>query len=114
MSIPLQKTPNRKRVQVTLSDEVWRLVEQVAELTGQPKAALISELMDTAAPALVTMIEAVKLVKETPREAQRLLSNFGAQTIRDFSQAQLDLDASIDGRTVKGKRVRRKGTDGPT
>lgn len=112
--MPRPKGPNRKRVQVTLSDESWALIDQVSELTGQAKAALIAELVDTAAPALMTMVDAFKVLKDQPREAQRLLANFTSEAIRNVSQVQLDLDVAIDARTVKGKRVRRKGANGPT
>ena len=108
------KGPARKRIQVTLSEEAWRLVDAVSEATNQPKAAMIAELVDMAMPAMMTVLDAVKVINDQPREAQRLLSNFGAAALRDLSQAQLDLDVAIDARTVKGKRVRRKGADGPT
>jgi predicted DNA-binding protein len=95
------------RVAVTLSPEALRLLSSLSALTGQPKAALLSELVDTALPALQTTVEALNIVKEQPREAQRLLANFGAGAIRDLSQSQIDFDALVDARTVQGKRKKR-------
>ena len=112
--MPRPKGPNRKRIQVTLSDEAWTLLDALSEASKQPRAAMIAELVDMALPALMTMLEAVKVINDQPREAQRLLNNFTSKAMMDVSQAQLELDSSIDARTVKGKRARRKGSDGPT
>lgn len=98
------KGPNRKRVQVTLSDEAWAMVCECSDLVGQSRSSLIAELLDAALPALQTTIQAVRVMKDQPREAQRLLANYGAEMSRDLAQAQLDLDQAIDKRTVKGKR----------
>lgn len=98
----------RKRVNVTLSDEVWALVEELHGLTGTPKAAVISEMLDEIAPVFRNTIEAVRIVQEQPREAQRLIQNFANEAVAKNAQAMLDLDAALDGRTVKGKRARRR------
>lgn len=98
-----KKTQN-KRVAVTLSPEGLKLMNELSTLTGQPKSALLSEMVDTALPAFQTTVEALRLIQEQPREAQRLLANFTSEALMQVSQSQLDLDASIDARTVKGKR----------
>ena len=98
----------RKRLNVTLSDDVWALVDEVHELTGTPKSAVISEILDEIAPVFQNTIEALRIVKEQPREAQRLMQNFANESIVKATQAALDFDAAMDGRTVKGKRSRRR------
>ena len=102
----------RKRVQVTLSDEVWALVEEVHALTGTPKSAVISEMLDQVAPVIQTQIGALRLLKEQPREAQRLVQNFANEAIAKVAQASLDLDAAMDARTVKGKRAKKEARRG--
>ena len=104
----------RKRLNVTLSDEVWALVNEVHALTGTPKSAVISEILDEVAPVFQNTIHALRIVKEQPREAQRLIQNFANEAIGKATQASLDLDAAIDARTVKGKRARRRRGDGAT
>jgi hypothetical protein len=101
--------PNRNpRVYVTFSPETYELLVQSSALTGTPKSALVSELMDAALPAVKTTLEALRIAKEQPLEAQRLMNNFAAGASRDLAQQQLDLDAAIDARTVKGKRAKRR------
>lgn len=102
----------RKRLQITLSDEVWELVNEVHALTGTPKAAVISEILDEVAPVFQNTIQALRIVKEQPREAQRLVQNMANSAIAKVSQASLDLDAALDGRTVKGQRARRRASAG--
>lgn len=98
----------RKRVLVTPSDEAWALIDEVHKLTGTPKAAIISEILDEVVPVFQTTIQALRIVKEQPREAQRLVQNFANEAIAMAAQASLDLDSAIDARTVKGKRSRRR------
>lgn len=100
----VRKKTRNERVAVTLSPEGLKLMNELSTLTGQPKSALLSEMVDTALPAFQTTLEALRVIQEQPREAQRLLANFTSEAILQVSQAQLDLDASIDARTVKGKR----------
>ena len=104
----------QKRLQVTLSPEVRALVEELHQLTGTPRAAIVAELLDEIAPVFQTTIHALRIVSEQPREAQRLIQNFSNEAIGKLAQATLDLDSAIDGRTVKGKRARRRLGDGPT
>jgi predicted DNA-binding protein len=66
------------RVQVTLSPEGMVLLERLAKATGEPKATLLGELIEEAMPALEATVKAIEMVREQPREAQRLLANFGA------------------------------------
>jgi hypothetical protein len=101
--------PKRMRINITPSPEVWALVNTVHDLTGEAKAAIISGILDEIAPAFQTTIQALHLAKSAPREAQQLMSNFGARAVGELMQAQLELDEAIDGRTVKGKRKRRAG-----
>lgn len=99
----------RRRIHVTPSDEVWALIDEVHDLVGTPKAAILAEILDEVAPVFATQIHALRVLKESPREAQRLIQNFANEAVGKLVQTNLDLDAALDGRTVKGKRARRKG-----
>jgi uncharacterized protein (DUF1778 family) len=105
------------RLQVTLTPETMAVLERAARLTGQRKATMAGELIEAALPALQLVEQASLLAKVDPREAQRLISNFGASAMGDLSQHQLDFDAAVtkalDGRTVKGRRQQRRAR-GPT
>ena len=104
----------RPRVNVTLSDEVWLLVDEIHRLSGTPKSAVIGEMLDTIAPVIATQIEALRMLHESPREAQRLIQKFANEGIAKVAQASLDLDAAMDTRTVKGKRAKTGGLRGRT
>lgn len=101
-----------KRIQITPSPQVLALVDEVQKLNGQSKSAIISELLDQIAPVLQNMIEALKLLQEQPREAQRLMQNMANETVGMIAQASLDLDAAMDSRTVQGKRSKTGGLRG--
>lgn len=101
-----------RRLQVTPSPEVMALVDEVHELTGTARAAIVAEILDEVAPVFQNMIQALRVVQEQPREAQRLVQNMANEALAKVAQANLDLDAAIDGRTVKGKRKRTGGVSG--
>jgi hypothetical protein len=97
------KGPVRRRIQVTLNDEAWAMVEEISGLTGDPKAKLLAEIFESTLPSFINTIEALRLAKEQPREAQRLVQNFAAKSVMYLQQEQLNLDASI---TAAEKRKR--------
>ena len=105
---------NRRRIHVTPSDEVWALVDEVHALTGTPKAAILAEILDQVAPVFLNQIQALRILQDSPREAQRLMQNFANESVVKLAQASLELDAALDGRTVQGKRARRKGASDGT
>lgn len=100
------KGPKRRRVQVTLSEETWATVVHVAEQLKQPKASVLAELIDAALPAMNVTIEALQLAKEFPREAQRLVTNHGAEAVMRLHQQHLQLDAAVTKKEGGAKRGR--------
>ena len=110
---PIRRSP---RLQVTLTPEGMAMLDRLAAATGQKKSTILSELMEMGMPALEATVKALELVREEPREAQRLMALFGAEAVGQLSQSQLELDAAVskhlDGRTVAGRRARR--ARGPT
>jgi hypothetical protein len=104
----------RRRIHVTPSDQVWALVDEVHGLTGTPKAAILAEILDEVSPVFLNQIQALRMLHDRPREAQRLMQNFANESVGKLAQASLDLDAALDGRTVKGQRARRKGVKNGT
>lgn len=100
------KGPDRRRVQVTLSVETWAKVESIADRLKEPKAKILAELIDQALPALDLTIQALDLAQSAPREAQRLLTNFGAEKMMELHQQQLELDALVTKKQVARKRGR--------
>ena len=117
----------RRRLQLTLSDQVWALVDEVHKLTGTPKAAIVSEILDELAPVFMTQLEALRLMQSAPRQAQELMKQFSDKAIEGLAQHNLEFDELLtkheakqqslelpaDGRTVQGKRARRRKHGAP-
>ncbi len=106
-----RNTKRVPRLQVTLGAEERELLAIIADSQKQSQSSIVAELVEMSLPALRVMVDALKVFKEQPREAQRLLQNYGNEAVQQLAQGALELDASItaDGRTVKGKRARRAG-----
>jgi len=102
----------RKRLNVTLSDEVWALVNEVHALTGTSKSAVVSELLDEIAPVFQSTVQALRIVQEQPREAQRIIQNFTNEALVNVAQASLELDRALDPRTLKAQRAKKGGMRG--
>lgn len=100
------KGPERRRVQVTLSVETWAKVEAIASRLKEPKAKILAELIDEALPALDLTIKALELAQSRPREAQRLMSNYGAEAVMNLQQQQLEFDAAVTKKLGGRKRGR--------
>lgn len=83
------------RVMFTPSDTTGPLLDALADVLGKPKAKIVRELLDEAAPAMQAALEALQLVKERPRAAQAAMNRLATTAIRDITQAQLDLDTAI-------------------
>ena len=62
----------QQRVQVTLSPVVRALVEEVHKLTGTPRAALISEMLDDVAPVYQAQLDDPALDVKAQDCARRL------------------------------------------
>jgi uncharacterized protein (DUF1778 family) len=106
-------TTRQPRVAVTLTPSTRSLITDIAALTGRSHSAIVSELVESAAPALQTMAEALRVVQEQPMQAQRLLSRYANEAVGELAQAQLALDDALDRRTMDSKirspRGRAKG-----
>lgn len=89
------------------------MLDELATLSGRPRSVVISELVDAALPALKVTLDALRLLKQQPDEAQRLLSQFVHQQTAAIAQAQLDFEQGLDGRTVKGRRQKGRSVGRP-
>lgn len=92
------------RLSITLSHEAHKLIADISALTGQTKSSMVSELLDSALPALHAMHQALEVAQRQPEEAQRLLARHANAATADLAQAQLALDDHLDSRTIRGKR----------
>lgn len=112
--MPRPKGPERKRVQVTLSAEAWDLLTRISDALEQPKASILAELVEELLPSMGNTIDAIRLAKEgQAREAQRLVTNFGAEAVMTLQQAQLEFDRLLtEDEKKKGKGKRRRRRDG--
>lgn len=102
------KGPPRHRVHVTLSRESWLMVEEISKLTGTPKASVLSEIFHETLPAFMNTVEALRVAKEHPREAQRLISNFAAESMLALNQHQLDFDKLVSAEEAKKPKKKAK------
>lgn len=85
--------PNaRPRIQVTPSDQSYRLLVRLSELTKKGQATIVRELLDEASPALEMMLEAVEQLQKRPQEMEAVVHRLAAQAHQTIAQATLDLD----------------------
>lgn len=61
----------KKRIGLTPSEEVYSVLSELAELTGQTRAGIVDELIQAALPALRMSVEAVNQYKATASATER-------------------------------------------
>lgn len=97
-----------KRITFTPTPTAGALLREVSKLTGQPPAKIVRELLDEAAPALKVTVDALRVVKKRPEEAQAAMARLAAKAHSDLAQASLDLDTAI--RKKPGRKPGKKAT----
>lgn len=86
------------------------MVERIAGYLEQPKAAVLSEMFEEVLPAMLNTVEALHLAKQgQAREAQRIITNFGADAVMKLQQSQLEFDRVVTENERAGSRRGRKG-----
>lgn len=92
------------RVMFTPSETTGPLLDALAEALGKPKAKIVRELLDEAAPALEVALEALAMLKTRPAAAQAAMSRLATHQINQLTQAQLDLDSALKKRPGRKPR----------
>jgi hypothetical protein len=82
---------NNPRIQVTLSPATHAAVVAVARARKVPKARVISELLDQAAPVLQEVAKALRLVDSAPERAVAHLARVSGDAVANLLQTGLDL-----------------------
>lgn len=81
------------------------MVERVSEILEEPKAALLAQMFEETLPAMVSTVEALHLAKQgLPREAQRIITNFGSEAVMKLQQANLDFDRTLTEHEAKARK----------
>lgn len=96
----------RPRMHITPSEQGYRLLQELSKLTGKAPATIVRELLDEAAPALETTIDAFRLLRDRPDQSQAAVARLAAQAHAAIAQATLDLKTD-----EKPGRKRRQGAD---
>lgn len=99
--------PTKKpRMILTLEPEVKAVLDELADVSGQPASTFVSEMLKEGAEAIFRpMIEALRLAKEKKSEAWDVLNHALAKS--QHNAAQLSL-AIHDEKAKKGKRSAKK------
>lgn len=97
-----------RRLLITPSSEVFAILDEIHELTGQYRATIIREVLDGVMPILASQLEALRYVKQGRfDDAQLAVAEMMATNINKASQAQLDLSAAV--KAAKTPKKPRKG-----
>lgn len=85
---------SRPRMHVTPSEQGYRLLQELSKLTGKAPATIVRDLLDEAAPALETMVQAFRDIQGSTEQAQAAVMRLAAEAHKSIAQATLDLDNS--------------------
>ena len=98
----------RPRVLVTTTPDVTAALDSLNALTGKSRSMMVAELLEACLPALQASIKALEVVKEQPREAERLMAAYTAHSINAVTQEQMEFSRALDSRSMQAKIKRSK------
>ena len=85
----------RKRIAFTPSPPVAEALDRLHALTGKPRTALVTEILDGVAPVFAEQLAMIQKLEATPDRAAELVREFGLQGINTISQQLLDLPPPV-------------------
>lgn len=98
----------RPRMHVTPSEQGYRLLQELSKLTGKAPATIVRELLDEAAPAMESTVEAFRILRDRPEQSQAAVARLAANAHAQIAQATLALNTD-----KKPGRKPRKGAADP-
>lgn len=81
----------RRRIMFQPSGPLWATIQEIHDLTGQPRAAIVADMLDGVAPLFLDQLKLLREVANQPEKARELVQQFGMQGINTISQQLLDL-----------------------
>lgn len=82
---------NHPRLAFRPSGPVRAAIDRIHELSGRPRAEIISEMLDAVAPMFADQLEAMAKVATNPERAREYVQAMAMQGINTISQQMLDL-----------------------
>lgn len=102
----MSKKPLRTRVMVSVSPELYELLEKLSSMAGASMGGLCGELLEDAKPALVAMLKALEQARDKNADAFDTLARMLAEAQVKAGEIQMDL---IDTRTSLRRAPGEKG-----
>lgn len=79
-----------KRIAFVPSTELVHVLDDLAKLSGKPKASLAAEIIETAVPILQDQIRHYRAIASAPERAQEVIQEYAEKATADIAQAVLD------------------------
>ena len=80
----------RERLAFRPSNPVRAAIDRIHELTGRPRAEIVSDMLDAVAPMFVEQLEVMQRVAATPEKARDYVRDMAMHGINTISQQALD------------------------
>ena len=79
------------RIAFSPSAPVRVAIDRLHAMTGAPRAAIVSEMLDAVAPMFVEQVEVMQRIADTPEKARDYVRDLAMHGINAISQQMLDL-----------------------
>jgi predicted DNA-binding protein len=86
------------RIAFVPSTELLDALNELAAFTGKPKAHLVTEILETAAPILKDQVRHYRAIAAAPEKAQEVIEQYARQATSDIAQAVLDFSQGPGGK----------------
>lgn len=88
----------RHRINLTVSDDLFSTLTEIHELTGQPRAAIINELLEEVRPQLNVMLDLNRKLRANKiemSEAKQFVMNMLIDVNDNLNDVQADLNIKL-------------------
>lgn len=85
----------RPRMHVTPTETSYRLLSEMAKLSGMGIATVVREVLNDANPEFELFIEQMRAVKKRPEQVQAAMNRYSVRAINELTQQMLDLDTAM-------------------
>lgn len=97
-----------KRINLTVSDEVYKALTDLQETTGVGKASFAGQMLENSLPMLQNLVEAARQAQQSPERSLDLMQ----RALLDAQGEANDLQGDLLEKGIKLRRYQR-GDDGP-
>ena len=76
----------KKRIALTVSDDMYFVLDKLSDLTEQPKTKIIMDMLEQYIPVLQQTVEALEQIRDNKEDALSIVQKFASDLLLDGNE----------------------------